>query len=189
MKPFIFIHIPRTAGNSIVKALPVDYDSHETAIQWRKRLKAKWNAFFKFTMVRNPWDRVLSWYLFCRQLRNIAPKEQYIYQMPFESWVNNGMRTHWETSNVKFNGENPLTLHEYIMDGPKLIVDFVGRFEHLSQDFNKVCKMIGAPNRRLPHIYKTRKASDHYRNYYNEITKKTIAKTFEKDIELFKYTF
>lgn len=189
MKRFTFVHIPRTAGNSIVRALGIKYDSHETAMQRRSQLKNQWDTYFNFTIIRNPWDRILSWYLFCKQLRKITAKERALYAMPFEEWITNGMHTHWETSNVKFNGKNPLTLHEYILDKNEIIVDFIGRFERLHQDFSTICKKIGIPLKHLPHIYKTRQATDDYRNYYNTTTKNIIAKIFEKDIELFKYTF
>ena len=189
MKNFTFVHIPRTAGNSIVRSLRIKNDSHETAVQKKQQLGTAWNAHFKFTIIRNPWDRVLSWYLFSKQLRNITNKEQRLYKVPFDEWVEAGIHTHWETSNVKFNGNHPLNLYEYITQNDQIIVDFVGRYERLHKDFNKICRRINAPQCNLPHVYKTRKASDSHRKYYNDTTKKIVAKKFERDIELFKYTF
>ena len=67
-----------------------------------------------------------------------------------------------------------------------LLVDFIGRFENLKNDFRLICKRIGR-NVDLPFENKTEHSE--YRYYYDNITKDTVGKWFEKDIELFDYSF
>ncbi len=61
----IFIHIPKTAGSSI-EVFFEEYPrtQHVLATECLKEYGGKdWNRYYKFAFVRNPWDRVLSWYL------------------------------------------------------------------------------------------------------------------------------
>ena len=83
------LHIPKTAGNSVQYALKkytedaikyADFDGvkfhkmgitnskitgltkHSLLYEYEKFFDL--NNFFKFTCIRNPWDRILSWYFF-----------------------------------------------------------------------------------------------------------------------------
>lgn len=66
---FIFIHIQKTAGTSLRQFLTREYpDSkellrqHSGVSEGADALQARWSRYYKFAFVRNPWDRVLSWY-------------------------------------------------------------------------------------------------------------------------------
>ncbi|HXS67813.1 MAG TPA: sulfotransferase family 2 domain-containing protein, partial [Candidatus Polarisedimenticolia bacterium] len=77
--------------------------------------------------------------------------------------------------------------HTYVT-GPdgKLIVDFIGHFERLNEDFQKVCSRIGV-KAELPRA----NASSHrdYRTYYSAATRELVGNYFQRDIELFGYDF
>src|SRR5881296_4576877 len=88
-KRFLFVHIPKTAGNSIQSALR-DYSEdqlvalrkeqdgierfglrnpnynikkHSTLAEYRDALgNEQFRSLYKFTCVRNPWDRMVSYY-------------------------------------------------------------------------------------------------------------------------------
>ena len=66
----IFIHIIKTAGTSIRESLgndkeQIEFSCHSSAKSIKKRaLEATWENYFKFSFVRNPWDKMVSqwWY-------------------------------------------------------------------------------------------------------------------------------
>jgi hypothetical protein len=76
---------------------------------------------------------------------------------------------------------------EVLTDGAgKLLVDFVGRYETLAQDFAQVCQTLKI-TAQLPHVNKS--VHHDYRAYYTERTRRMVADHFAADIELFGYTF
>jgi hypothetical protein len=67
------------------------------------------------------------------------------------------------------------------------VIDFVGRFENLQNDFDAVCDTIGVPRQQLlnsNHIQRKR-----YTEYYDEETREIVAKHHARDIEYFGYKF
>ena len=72
----VFIHVPRTAGTSICQALGLT-NSHDI---WSDRYMT--DAHYKFSVVRNPWDQVRSWFVSARiaETRDVT----------FEEWCADG---------------------------------------------------------------------------------------------------
>jgi len=66
-------------------------------------------------------------------------------------------------------------------------VDFIGRFESLQDDYNKMMKAIGLPERTLKHINKYER--DDYRKYYTDEDIEKVFQLYKRDIEYFKFTF
>jgi len=68
-KKIIFIHIPRTGGTSVEEYFQFkhqhgwkpDTAQHLTLKEYSDHYDVE--DYFKFTIVRNPWDRLVSWYL------------------------------------------------------------------------------------------------------------------------------
>ena len=77
---------------------------------------------------------------------------------------------------------------EFISDDEgTVIVDFVGRFERLAQDFRHICERARLPNISLPHLNKS--TSGDYRRHYSNDTRDIVAGWAEADIEAFDYDF
>jgi hypothetical protein len=68
----------------------------------------------------------------------------------------------------------------------RLLVDFLGYFETLAADFQRVCQRLDLLVV-LPHVNQTRHQD--YRSYYSARTRKLIAQHFAADVELGNYTF
>ena len=72
----------------------------------------------------------------------------------------------------------------------RLLVDFVGKFENMQEDFDKLCDHFGVPHTPVPHKNKTQYRNvRHYAQYYDDKTREIVADKYAKDIQLFGYKF
>lgn len=176
----IFIHINKTAGTSIGSAIGLPR-VHKTALVIKSEIsQEKWDSYFKFAIVRNPWDRMVSMY-------NFRIKNEMMPDISFEDWIieSNNMR---RLPCSEYCGPlcGPLwgPQADWISDGDSVLVDFVGKFENLEEDWNYVCRQINKPLK-LPHENSTE--HDPYQTYYNEVTANLVGDWHKKDIDLFGY--
>ncbi len=173
---FIFVHINKTGGTSIRKALFPDSpreNIHRVIRYYKKLYPKQFDEYFKFTFVRNPWDKVVSQYEFRK------PPDRFplghTTGMSFEQFVK---------SPVGRPLQNQL---DWITIKGKVMIDWIGYFETLQRDFDAVCKQLHIDQRTLPVYNKTE--HKHYSTYYNSKTRKRVAEIFSKDIEYFGYQF
>ena len=195
-KRFLFVHIPKTAGNSIQSALR-DY-SEDQLVALRKEqdgierfglrnpkynlkkhsvLKEYHDALgheqfadlYKFTCVRNPWDRMVSYYF--------TPT-----QNP-ETWNRKKFR---EIISKAVSLADYLRLDNSERD-PFANVDCIMRFENLADEFRAVCDTIGIPPPALPRY--NRSSRDHYSKYYDDELREFVGARFAAEIERFNYRF
>ncbi|RPG63777.1 MAG: hypothetical protein CBC02_009815 [Flavobacteriaceae bacterium TMED42] len=196
-KKFIFVHIPKTAGSTIeaVFARLFSVKLHEY-IKWNNELnhwdqhltlseikdtKVTSNAFteyFKFSIVRNPWDRIISelaWRFGVRFLEGSITIQDFL-SMKFK------------TKNRIDPERHLIPQYEFLYDKKgSLICDFIGKTENLQEDFNTICDKIGIPKQKLPR--KNKSKHKHYTEYYDKETKQIVAEKYAKDIEYFGYEF
>jgi hypothetical protein len=202
---FIFIHIYRAAGQSVRAALrpyadvPRVYfprvpglrrlgDSRMRALRehnWghikAKELRAEippeiFDSFFKFSFVRNPWEWQVSAFHYVRQRPENAFHERLLAFRDFGEYLD------W-----RIHEEGPDLQSEYVLeDTGELLVDFLGRYERLTDDFAEVCRRIGVECS-LPHV--NRSEHDNFRRYYTPATRDLVASAYREDIERFGYEF
>ena len=69
----IFIHIPKNAGTSIKTFFECKefYNKHRTIDQIKKENIKAYDSYKKFTIVRNPYDRMVSWYFYLKRAMGI----------------------------------------------------------------------------------------------------------------------
>jgi hypothetical protein len=189
----IFVHIPKTAGTSVFEAIqaPPAEDTHAPALAYLSSYPDLFASAFKFTFVRNPWDRFASSYHFMKHAtdwpmqRDWAAK--YIGDATFEEFtrkLRNPMfrqvlraeRFFWPQS-------------FWITDQRgKVIVDQIYRFESLSSDIALICAKIELPApKAVPHRRKSRGVG--YQGLYNSETRELVAEFYRHDIELLGYQF
>lgn len=202
----VFIHVPKTAGSSIEKVLQklvngphgnkVDekryfygwearhkiWLQHATIHQVNNIYSGDLSEYFKFGFVRSPWSRAVSDFIWLRRDQRIdGTLADYLL-------VQDGFKKIKKRQKKVYRLDHTLPQHEFLFDknGTQL-VDFIGRFENLQQDFNTVCDKIGIPRQQLPHTNKSK--HKHYTKYYDEKTKQIVAEKYAKDIEYFGYEF
>jgi len=178
-KNFIFVHIIKTAGSSIETALGLKTQDHRTA---KKYIDQNESDIFKemnsFTVIRNPWDKMVSQYLYSRNKINHKFNAG---RQSFEDFLisaANGSRvTAYPFQHLPYitNYQNDIVVKDFI------------RFENLQEDFNGLCKKINIEATELPHKNKTHRAN--YKFYYNNYTKNLVADMFKRDLDLFDYKF
>lgn len=137
--------------------------------------------YFKFAFVRNPWDRLLSGYFFriqCLQSKETA-------SVSFRDWVINSKTR--EGHSFLNTGELYKTQLSYITFNKTKMVDFIGRYENLEQDWDFVCDQLQIKKQKLPH--KNRSLHLSYINYYDEDTINLVGEHFKEDVENFGYKF
>lgn len=190
----IFVHIQKTGGSSVRQALQMaqhDADKHRFARELRARYgEAYWRSYFKFAFVRNPWDRLVSWWRMIEQNaatgRPMNGYQRFILSRArsFEEFLGNCDQEYHDHDGSKWIFRNQL---DYISDSGGVIVDFVGRFERLQADFAAVSSRLGLPPMRIPHV--NRSGHTHYCGYYSEAARALVAARFARDIEAFGYSF
>lgn len=208
---FIFFHVTKAGGTSVkevlknysqeleyfkIKRPPKQVEGkanplyemwessvwHAKARDFKKEMTEEYNKFYKFAFVRNPWDWQVSYYHFILKetthirhdlVKSMAGFEEYL------EWVIG-------TKNPFPKGATKLQKDIITDKEGNIIIDFVGRYETLEQDFNYVCKVLNL-NSSLPHLNKSNHRD--YRSYYSERAKKLVSEHFQEDIQLFGYTF
>ena len=163
---FVFIHIPRTGGTSIEQSFnPERIPNQHMQL---KHISDKFSDYFKFAFVRNPWERMVSYYFMDRYSNGISFLE-FVKLIPIRSKLEYRMLP-------------------YITDSTgKIAVDFLGRYENLQEDFNEVCDKMGVCRRDLSNYNETNHGS--YADYYDEESFKLVSKMFKADIREFNYEF
>lgn len=195
-KRFLFVHIPKTAGNSIQSVLR-DYSEdelvalrkeqdgverfglrnpkyrikkHSTLSEYYDALGAEqFRSLYKFTCVRNPWDRMVSYYF--------TPT-----QKP-ETWNRKKFR---ETISKAVSVADYLRLDSGEGD-PFANVDCVMRFENLADEFRAVCNAISISPPALPQYNRSNR--EHYSKYYDDELRELVRARFAAEIERFNYSF
>jgi chondroitin 4-sulfotransferase 11 len=181
---FIFIHINKTAGTSIGNAIGLPIKHHQTAREVIARIgRDKWDRAYKFTLVRNPWDKVVSHYEYRRKRNKTGLANN---DLSFREWV----RKTYGPDKDPLYYNNPKAFQpqaEWLKDDTgRISIDFIGKFESIDEDFSQIRDAIGI-DAELPHLNASRRAG--YRHYYDDETREIVAQWFREDIELFSYEF
>ena len=163
---FIYVHIPKTAGTSLkeyFRAFEQEGDihiqrqadterasatfhillgKHSRAAQIRRAIgDDRFNSSFKFSLVRNPFDRTVSTFLFLKHnFRDWSNSEAMDKFESLEAFVRSGL----------FRRAGPSGIFEpqsrWLLDSSgALSVDYVGRLETLEPDVMNILKAIGLP--------------------------------------------
>ena len=178
----IFVHINKTGGSSIEKALKLPFQ-HRTATEIIDLIGARrWASRFSFAFIRNPWDKVASHYHYRVKTNQTALGRNPI---PFKEWV----RLAYGEQALPYYDKPKMFMPQmdWVADAEgTILVDFIGRFETLHNDFDEVCTRVGI-TANLPHLKQSERGD--YRKYYDDVTADIVGRWFAKDLAAFGYTF
>ncbi len=194
---FIFVHIPKTAGNAFqnilrnysedkVVCLAPHQDGVERfeldscyggatkhsslAVYKEKTDPVFFQNAYKFTCVRNPWDRLISFYF--SPHRGVS---------------------HWDRQEfIQFVSKVPSSFSYLRLANESLKdclshFDFIVRFEALEKGFEEVCVALGIPDTKLP--VRNKASKKYYTEYYDQELIDLVADLFADEIEVFGYTY
>lgn len=209
---FLFVHIAKTGGTSVRSALQSlrwrdpwyypqflcsrlshlsghrigsKFPRHSRIVAAKEMLpEAFFNNLFKFAIVRNPWDLQVSSYHHIRRERPHLMS----HIETFEEFI------HW-----KLDPQRPYQFHvdtsiqsqlDYLIDlQGKILVDFIGHYENLNEDFSEITRHIGVDHLSLPHKRKATDRNKDYRSYYDDRLAEKVGDYFKRDIEALDYRF
>ncbi|MCQ9205066.1 MAG: sulfotransferase family protein [Omnitrophica bacterium] len=210
-KNVIFVWIPKTAGGSIWKGVLAKQNgsvgnkelwndatlfNNEKIVSFGHMSildllsngtisKDYFDNSFKFAFVRNPWDRAVSLYHYLRS-RSVV-KERSFSSFCYR-YLKHNQITPVGLYNVRGGFSQCNKQISWLVDNNgKFFVDFIGRYEKLQKDFDKVCGLIGIPSKILPVEWFSRRS--HYYFYYTKDTKEIVGDFYKEDIERFGYEF
>lgn len=130
--------------------------------------------FFKFCVVRNPFDRFVSFCRFINRDNELMQKDS----LETMKRIISDKSIH---SEILFRPQ-----FEFVTDvNENLLVDDICRFENLQNDFDEVCKKLNFPQTNLEKINST--DSTKYRNFYDEELTQMVREFYRKDFEIFDY--
>jgi len=141
----------------------------------------QWNSYYKFTFIRNPYDKIISAYHFINKIYSRKPS--------FKDFLKDKDNCENWTYSHAF-----ITQYDHLLDcNDKLNIDYLGDFNNLNEELIKVLTTLGVKNilhgKLIAENIKIN-ASDVIKNYYNYFDEETLVlvnEYFHKDFEYLNF--
>ena len=208
-RQYIFIHIPKTGGTSMALALEERAKKDDVLIgdtPKASKRRRKFNGtdtrgrlwkhstladieglvgpeeiehYFTFTMVRNPWDRMVSYYHWLQAQGFDHPAVQLAKSEEFSSFLSHPMT---------WRAQKEAPARHYMTDARgNEVCDQYLRLEHLDEDLPDLEAHLGF-RLALPKANASSRTRD-YRSYYSDADAAFLAEICSEDIARFGYRF
>jgi len=170
-------------------------DSHPYSLNYGKE---KFQQYFKFTFVRNPWDRFISlWFKFKEE-----PKLQTQFNGLFDLHLDTDFKEPQELLRYLLLAHKKglllprwfKTQYEYVHDqNLRVLINYIGQYEKFQFCFDFLCDRIDVPHKVLPWSEEKHrrhnKEKKHYKDYYDNFMINAIAEIYYNDIRTWHYAF
>jgi hypothetical protein len=190
----IFIHVPKAAGSSLKEEIYGErVGGHRRIAEFRAYDPGRTADFYKFTFVRNPWDRLLSAYSYLQQgvdstARDRAFASRYLSQFrDFEAFVIGLGDRRTREPILHYDHFRPQSYWMCLPGQRDHALDFVGRFESMERDLAAVRHHLGLPARPLGKSRSSRHQD--YMAAYSPAMIDIVAGIYSDDIDLLGYGF
>ena len=189
-KKVLFIHIPKTAGVSLIRTYE-DYFAdarHSPVLLYKLLLRKKFDQFSSFSIVRNPWARAFSAYTFLKKggLSGTDPEmgKILVEQCPsFEQFIKE-----WLPKNGVCSYGHFVPQYEFVCGwGGNIIVDNIIKLEQLDDDWPELADKLSIPQREIQRANMSTK--NDFKEYYDNESIEIVSHLYKKDIELFNYSY
>ena len=194
--PATFMHIPKTGGASLSKWAS---DNNIPFISGPEHADLKTIMLTNnmpgtiFTIVRNPYDRLVSQYHYVNQvmLARLPITDQIKHNSIFKKGF--GYYVDCMYSKVTFADQPPGSVLSWWISSNSQVdwfssqsPDIIIKLEQLDENFVKIQDLFQCYNQ-LPHLSKT--VRNTYREYYTAPILQKVTKLYQQDIEMFNYDF
>lgn len=201
----LYVHVQKTAGTSLTRYLKSEVTDlqeilrpHDPLRAAQQTLGSSFDDFLKVGFVRNPFDRLVSWYSMIVEHGTVLSEEDKINDPNYNRiWqhVLSGSSCFEEfilncSDAVDRSGWKPFLYNQvdYFKNANgDIAADFIGRFENLEQDFAQLCSLINIDQKPVPHVNSSKHVN--YQNYYSEQARAVVEKRFAEDLTYFDYQF
>jgi chondroitin 4-sulfotransferase 11 len=185
----IFLHVPKTGGTTINRLLGINQlnsdnpelvpsPQHLTCALLRPMMgPEKYDSFFKFTFVRNPWSRMVSEYFW----RQDTPKRRVDMTFPEFTEFAAGIVQKGRYYNQRFD-DHFIPQIEYTRK-----VDSIFFFEQFADGVKSAAEQMGVEIDAVPD--KPTRPYDNYWEWYDESSRAIVETIYREDIDAFGYEF
>jgi hypothetical protein len=183
---FIFIHIQRTGGNTVINLLKHQLkekveiiSQHGNAKTAELSLLEDYKDYFNFTFIRNPWDRILSWYLLIYQHENNNMDKE---RSQFEKFIELDLAAAKGDKDFHYN-----QLDYISNEKGNILINKCYRFDNFEEEVSAMLKDLGLLQMAIPRLNLS--LMTNYRDYYTVKSRELINQKCKRDIAYFGFEF
>jgi chondroitin 4-sulfotransferase 11 len=186
----LFIHVPKTGGQSVEKALSLAERGHVPISYFLIHHQRTLRDLFTFAFVRNPYDRLISAFHYLKRGGGNPSDERWAGRMlagleTCEEFLDALTHPSFRAAILSGVHFRPQSDFLYGPDG-RLAVHFIGRFERIAQDYAVLANRLhGAPT--LPHANRSDRNDSLAKLFSTNASRQAVVAMYKADFLAFGY--